>query len=62
MMDGVAFHQSEMQAASVGAFELDPESSDAAMIISLETGLYTMRIRGEDGTTDVALVELYALP
>jgi len=32
------------------------------MIISLETGLYTLRISGEEGTTGVALVELYALP
>lgn len=47
---------------SVAAFALDPESQDAGMIISLETGLYTLRISGEDGTTGVALVELYALP
>ena len=32
------------------------------MIISLETGLYTLRISGEDGAKGVALVELYALP
>jgi len=49
-------------AASVGAFAIDTESQDAAMIISLETGLYTLRISGEEGTTGVALVELYALP
>lgn len=47
---------------TVGAFPLDPESQDAGMILSLETGLYTLRISGEDGTTGVALVELYALP
>ncbi len=49
-------------AASVGAFPIDTESQDAAMIISLDTGLYTLRISGEEGTTGVALVELYALP
>lgn len=49
-------------ATSVGAFEIDTESQDAAMIISLDTGLYTLRISGEEGTTGVALVELYALP
>ncbi len=49
-------------AATVGAFPLDPESEDAAMVVTLETGLYTMRIRGEDGTTGVALVELFAMP
>ena len=47
---------------SVGAFALDPGSQDAGIIISLGTGLYTLRISGEDGTTGVALVELYALP
>ena len=46
----------------VGAFALDPGSQDAGIIISLGTGLYTLRISGEDGTTGVALVELYALP
>lgn len=44
----------------MGALPLDPESQDAGMILSLETGLYTLRISGEDGTTGVALVELYA--
>jgi len=48
--------------ASVGAFPIDSESQDAAMLISLETGLYTLRISGEEGTTGVALVELYTLP
>lgn len=47
---------------SVGAFALDPGSQDAGIIISLGTGLYTLRISGEDGTTGVALVELCALP
>lgn len=45
---------------NMGALPLDPESQDAGMILSLETGLYTLRISGEDGTTGVALVELYA--
>lgn len=49
-------------ASTVGAFAIDTESQDAAIIISLDTGLYTLRILGEEGTTGVALVELYALP
>ena len=55
---------SEIETASqlVGAFPLDDNSEDAAMIIDLEPGLYTVVTSGENGTTGVALVELYALP
>ena len=49
-------------AASVGAFAIDTESQNAARIISLETGLYTLRVSGEEGTTGVSLVELYVPP
>jgi hypothetical protein len=48
--------------ALVGAFPIDEESDDAAMIIALEPGLYTIKISGEDGTTGLSLVELYAIP
>jgi hypothetical protein len=41
-------------APSVGAFAINTESQNAARIISLETGLYTLRISGEEGTTGVA--------
>ena len=41
-------------AASVGVFAIDTESPNTARIISLETGLYTLRISGEEGTTGVA--------
>lgn len=47
-------------AASVGAFAIDTESQNTATFIGLETGLYTLRISGEERTTGVALVELYA--
>lgn len=46
----------------VGAFPLDEGSEDAALIMDLEPGLYTVVTSGENGTTGVALVELYALP
>ena len=49
-------------AASVGVFAIDTESQNTAGIIGLETGLYTLRISREEGTTGVALVELYASP
>ena len=55
---------SEITKASqlVGAFPLTENSEDAAIIIDLEPGLYTVVTSGENGTTGVALVELYALP
>ncbi len=55
---------SEIATASelVGAFPLDEGSDDAAMIIDLEPGLYTVVTTGENLTTGVALVEVYAIP
>ncbi len=55
---------SEITEASklVGAFPLEDGSDDAAMIIELEPGLYTVVTRGENLTTGVALVEVYAVP
>jgi hypothetical protein len=46
----------------VGAFPLNEDSEDAAIIMDLEPGLYTVIASGENGTTGVALVELYAIP
>ena len=46
----------------VGAFPLTENSEDAAIIMDLEPGLYTVVASGENGTTGVALVELYVLP
>ena len=55
---------SEITAASqlAGAFPLGENSEDAAMIIDLDPGLYTVVTSGENGTTGIALVELYAIP
>tara|TARA_B100000212_G_scaffold293465_1_gene235750 strand:- start:3287 stop:6193 length:2907 start_codon:yes stop_codon:yes gene_type:complete len=46
----------------VGAFPLKGDSEDAAIIMDLEPGLYTVIASGENETTGVALVELYAIP
>ena len=46
----------------VGAFPLNGDSEDAAIIMDLEPGLYTVIASGENETTGVALVELYAIP
>ena len=53
-MAGTVSLPSDEAAASVGTFAIDTESQNTARIISLETGLYTLRISGEEGTTGVA--------
>lgn len=55
---------SEIAEASelVGAFPFDEGSDDAAIIIDLEPGLYTVVTSGENLTTGVSLVEVYAVP
>ena len=46
---------------SVGAFPLTAGSRDAALLTSLPPGSYTAQIRGSDGGTGEALVEIYEL-
>ncbi|RKX33118.1 MAG: hypothetical protein DRP71_10945, partial [Verrucomicrobia bacterium] len=46
-------------AAAVGAFPLDIGSQDAAVLITLDPGAYTVKVSGVDNTTGVALVEIY---
>jgi sugar lactone lactonase YvrE len=48
--------------ASVGAFTLASGSRDAALTVSLPVGTYTVQVRGVDGGTGEALVEVYELP
>ncbi|MGH7956160.1 MAG: immunoglobulin domain-containing protein [Opitutaceae bacterium] len=47
---------------SVGAFLLDGESRDAALVTTLPPGSYTAQVRGADGGTGEALIEIYELP
>jgi len=47
---------------SVGAFPFAPGSKDAALLIELPPGLYTVVVRGANATTGIALVETYELP
>jgi hypothetical protein len=49
-------------ATSVGAFPLAEGSGDAAMIVELVAGGYTLQVNGADGGTGVALLEFYVLP
>jgi hypothetical protein len=48
--------------ASVGAFALAAGSKDAAVIVSLPPGGYTVQVSGADGGTGIAIIELYELP
>lgn len=49
-------------ASAVGAFPFANGSADAAVIISLQPGAYTVNISDAGGASGVALVELYELP
>jgi hypothetical protein len=46
-------------AASVGAFAFPAGSKDAALLINLMPGAYTVQVVGVGGTTGIALVEVY---
>lgn len=45
-----------------GAFPLDANSRDAALILSLPPGGYTAQLSGVNGTTGIGLIEVYELP
>lgn len=46
----------------VGAFGLAIDSKDAAVVLSLNPGAYTVQVSGFGGTTGDALVEIYDVP
>jgi hypothetical protein len=46
---------------AVGAFPLMPGSRDAAVVVSLPEGSYTVNARGANGTSGAALIEIYEL-
>ena len=48
--------------SAVGAFALDSGSRDAALIVTLPPGSYTAQVRGADGGTGEALIEIYEAP
>lgn len=49
-------------AASVGAFALAAGSRDAALLVALEPGSYSVQLTGATEASGLALIELYALP
>lgn len=49
--------------SSVGAFPFPNASRDAALVVQLDAGAtYTVQVRGSDGGTGEALIEVYELP
>jgi alkaline phosphatase len=48
--------------AAVGAFTLTSGSKDAAMLVTLPPGRYTVELSGHQGATGRALLEVYELP
>ena len=46
----------------VGAFPLDATSRDAALVVTLPPGAYSAQVTGQEGTSGIALVEIYELP
>jgi hypothetical protein len=49
-------------AVTLGAFALAPGSRDAALLIDLPPGSYTVQLGGGDGGTGTGLLEIYELP
>lgn len=47
---------------TVGAFAFQPGAKDAAIVVSLPAGGYTVTVSGADGGTGTAIVEVYELP
>ena len=46
----------------VGAFVLADNSADCAMLLTLNSGAYTIQVSGVGGASGNALVEVYAVP
>ncbi len=49
-------------ASAVGAFAFAPNSKDAALLLNLAPGPYTVQLSGVSTTTGAALVEVYEVP
>jgi hypothetical protein len=54
--------QIQASAASVGAFAFPSGSKDAALLIHLMPGAYTVQVVGTENATGVGLVEVYEVP
>ncbi|MBL9203028.1 MAG: CotH kinase family protein [Opitutaceae bacterium] len=61
---GAASNLAAVTAATTraGAFQLAGGSEDAALLVTLPPGPYTVEVKGKAGAEGVALLELYAIP
>jgi hypothetical protein len=48
--------------ATTGAFPLAGQSRDAALLVTLSAGSYTLHLRGGDGGSGIGLAEIYVVP
>jgi hypothetical protein len=48
--------------SQVGAFALPAGSKDAALLVNLQPGNYTVQVSGTGGTSGIALIEVYEAP
>ncbi len=60
--DATAAAELASAATTTGAFALQSGSKDAAIILTLTPGIYSVHVVGNAGTTGVALVEIYEVP
>lgn len=60
--DAVTTAELEDAAALVGAQPLTRGSKDAAMLLTLNPGIYSIVVKGRNETTGIALVEVYVVP
>jgi hypothetical protein len=60
--DPVMADQTRSVAEQVFAFPLNEGSEDAAFVVTLNPGIYTVVASGANNTTGVALVEVYEVP
>ena len=49
-------------ARTVGAFEFPAGSRDAALLIAVTPGAYTVEVKGKDAAEGIALLEIYEVP
>jgi|TARA_B110000438_G_scaffold297867_1_gene344984 hypothetical protein len=60
--DSIDKDQIQSVGESVGAFDLEASSLDAALLITLSPGLYTVHLTGPNDAVGVSLIELYEIP
>lgn len=57
--DSASMSQVLTTAPAVGAFPLDPNSRDAALVLQLAPGAYSVQVTGAGGSTGTVLLEIY---